>query len=145
MLVRLVKFIKLDRYERRLFLLACFVSAKCSLITSIYPIRKYAQMLGEMNLESPLILSKDQEASIVMIRRTILRVNRYTPWKQTCFTKAFTAKILLSRANISSTLYLGVAKDSSNNLIAHAWLRCGDQIITGREQMSKYTPVAFFT
>jgi len=145
MFVRIVRFIKLDRYERRLFLSACFVSVKCYLITLVYPIRKYAYKLGEKSLESPLILSKDQEENIVKVRRAIIRVNRYTPWKKTCFTKAFTAKILLSRINISSTLYLGVSKDASNNLIAHAWLRCGDQIITGREQMSKYTAVAFFT
>ena len=128
-----------------LFFLACFISARYSLITLIYPIRKYAYRLGETGIESPPILPENQFEDFERIRRAIIRVNRYTPWKKTCFSKAFTAKILLRSVHISSTLYLGVAKDASNNLIAHAWLRCGDRIVTGREQMSKFTPVAFFT
>jgi len=145
MLGRFARFIKLDRNERRLFFLASFVSAKCSLITLFLPIRRYAYRLGEYGKESPLLILEDQIASVEMVRRSIVRVDRYTPWRKTCFTKAFTAKILLKRAGVSATLYLGVAKDSSNNMIAHAWLRCGDLIITGKDQMLKFTPVAFFT
>lgn len=145
MLGSIARFLKIGRNERRLFFFACLVSAKCSLITLILPIRRYAHRLGEKGKESPRRIPENQLSSIEKVRRSIIRVDRYTPWRKTCFTKAFTAKILLKRANIPSTLYLGVAKDSSNNMIAHAWLRCGDLIITGKEQMPKFTPVAFFT
>lgn len=145
MFKRVAKFIKLNHNEQKLFYYGCFISVKCSLVTLYLPIRSYAIRLGEKDKESPLILPENQFDDFEKVIRTIARVNRYTPWKKTCFSKAFTAKILLSRYNISSTLYLGVGKNDSNNLIAHAWLRCGDKIISGNEQMSKYTPVSFFT
>jgi len=46
---------------------------------------------------------------------------------------------------ISSTLYIGVGKDEERKLTAHAWLRCGPFIVTGKEEMKRFTPVAFFS
>jgi hypothetical protein len=32
---------------------------------------------------------------------------------------------------IDNTLYLGVGRDETKGLVAHAWLRCGELILTG--------------
>jgi hypothetical protein len=44
-----------------------------------------------------------------------------------------------------NTLHLGVAKDPSRGLTTHAWLCCGDRVITGAREMNNYTEVATFS
>jgi hypothetical protein len=53
---------------------------------------------------------------------------------------------MLKRRRIAATLYLGVAKKESDpeGLAAHAWLRCGDVILTGAAGHLHFTVVAAF-
>jgi hypothetical protein len=53
-----------------------------------------------------------------------------------------TARKLLMKKHISSTLYLGVGKDN-DQMIAHAWLRCGNMYVTGGDGKN-YSMVAKF-
>ena len=53
-----------------------------------------------------------------------------TPWESKCLVRALTAKRLLKKKNISSTLYLGV-KTENGKMSAHAWLRTGMLYVTG--------------
>lgn len=73
------------------------------------------------------------------------RAIRFLPMKIKCFSRAITAKRILEKQSIPSTIYFGVAKDGNSKLIAHAWLRCGNIIVTGKEEMGRFTPVMFFT
>jgi hypothetical protein len=50
---------------------------------------------------------------------------------------------MLTRRQVVSTLYLGVAKEKGT-LIAHAWLRCGTDYVTGKRGMEKFTVVSTF-
>jgi hypothetical protein len=54
---------------------------------------------------------------------------------------------MLKRRRIAATLYLGVAKDENKaeKLAAHAWLRCGDVILTGAHGHRQFTVVAMFS
>ena len=54
------------------------------------------------------------------------------------------AMAMLKRRGITSTLYLGLAKDDEAKLQAHAWLRCGNRIITGEKEMTGFTTIATF-
>jgi len=111
----------------------------------LFPIRWYAQRLGEQGKESPNIEISDKSNEIFQVKRAIRRAMRYLPGNTKCLAKAISAKILLSSLGIPSTLYLGVAKEGENKLTAHAWLRCGSEIITGKEEMLRFTVVSFFT
>jgi hypothetical protein len=53
---------------------------------------------------------------------------------------------MLKRRRIAATLYLGVAKkkDQPEQLAAHAWLRCGDAILTGAAGHRQFAVVAVF-
>ena len=51
---------------------------------------------------------------------------------------------MLEKRGIESTLYLGMAKDETGALIAHAWLRSGPFYITGSEGMERFTVVGKF-
>lgn len=78
------------------------------------------------------------------IRYTIDIISQYTFWESKCFVKAIAGMKMLERRKIDSTLYLGTAKSEDGDMVAHAWLRSGNIIITGRENMNRFTVVSYF-
>lgn len=69
-----------------------------------------------------------------------------TPWESACLAQALTGMLMLSRRRGSATLYLGVAKDESGSdaMAAHAWLKCGDMILTGVSGYEAYSVISSF-
>jgi hypothetical protein len=69
-----------------------------------------------------------------------------TPWQSACLAQALAGAILLRRHGLPGTIYLGVAKEAgaANALTAHAWLRCGDAILTGAAGRERFAVVAAF-
>lgn len=88
----------------------------------------------------------DEElAAARRIAWAIHRVSPYTPWESNCFPQALTAKLLLRRRGIPSTLYLGAAfKEDRSGMEAHAWLRCGPMYVTGGKGDEKFGTVGVF-
>jgi hypothetical protein len=70
----------------------------------------------------------------------------HTPWETTCLMQGLAAATLLRRRRIDTTLYLGVAGDGTgaDGLSAHAWLRCGDVVLTGARERWRFEPIATF-
>jgi len=58
--------------------------------------------------------------------------------------QAMTGKVMLRRRGIPGTLYLGLAKDGDSALSAHAWLRCGERILSGGPTHDQFTVIAHF-
>jgi hypothetical protein len=69
------------------------------------------------------------------------------PWTSSCLVRALAAASLLRHRHINATLYLGVAREAGDSgaMRAHAWLRCGDLVLTGAAERALYTPIASFT
>ena len=73
-------------------------------------------------------------------------MSRRTPWNSNCLAQAIAAKRMLRRRGTACTLYLGLAKDAHDELAAHAWLRCGNRVLTGgRLSQRQYTVVSTFS
>lgn len=81
---------------------------------------------------------------ILGVSEAIHIMSRHTPWESMCLVRAIAAMKMLERRGISSTLYLGTGKNENGQLIAHAWLRSGNQYVTGGEEMSGFTVVGSF-
>jgi hypothetical protein len=66
------------------------------------------------------------------------------PLDATCLTQALAGSAMLARRRIATTIQLGVSKsaDGTDGMIAHAWLRCGDELLTGADGHERFTPVA---
>jgi hypothetical protein len=145
MFTKLKRVFTINKKERTLFFQAYRIIGYTSLLISIFPLRRFLHRIGEQGKESNTAISNGTILEVLLVEKAIKRAIKYLPWRSKCFSRAITAKVLLKRMRISSTLYLGVAKDGNSNMIAHAWLRCGDIIVTGKEEMSKFTPIVFFT
>jgi hypothetical protein len=106
------------------------------------PFKKIAGKIGKLQVES----SKFQinSAKINEVEHAIRRASRFSLHKSKCYDQALTGKFMLKRRNLSATIYFGLAKDAQNGLSAHAWVRCGNRIVTGKKGMENFTVIAAF-
>lgn len=142
---RIFKFIKVP-FSIKLLLIEVFIlTGIIRLAVIIIPFKKLVKFFGRHNEESSREINDTEKAFAGIVAWAVNIVSKITPWKNTCIVKALTAQILLTRRKVSSTLYLGVAKDDKNNLEAHAWLRSGENIITGEAESKRFKQVARFS
>jgi hypothetical protein len=108
------------------------------------PFSRIAPSLGEPMQETAYNLEGPNTIVLKHISSAINIVSNRTLWDSKCLVKAIAGMKMLARRDIESTLYLGTAKDESAKLIAHAWLRSGSYLVTGREGKEKFTVVGKF-
>lgn len=109
----------------------------------LFPFAAIAPYLGELNQETPEACIQSELAVVGQIAWAIATGSRYTPWRSNCLARAIAGKMMLRRRKISSTLYLGLKKNA-DKLEAHAWLRVGEQIVTGGAIQSQFKVISFF-
>ena len=140
---RVRKFLVLASADR-----ACLVEAAAwlglaRLAILVLPFRWLAPRLGRHMAQSPAKAA----ASAALLDRISWSVNtasRHLPWECKCLVQALAGKAMLRRRGVASTLYLGVAKDPEAGLQAHAWLRCGERILTGELALAGFTVISTF-
>jgi hypothetical protein len=145
MLEKLNKFILLTGEEKRLFFVAVYYACSTRIMIAILPFRRYAKYLGIPHKESAIQQNPDQLTIVYKVFRAMRRSSVYLPFREKCLVDAIVIKKMLLNKGIESTLYLGVSKDSDKQLIAHAWLRCGENIVTGRKGLENYKLLEWFT
>lgn len=134
-------FFRISSLERRLFFEAFFWLLIASVVRWL-PLSSYKKWLGKPDSETP-VESLTNDGLVRMIQRAIHRAVKYTPWPTLCLVQAMTAKKMLRSHQLLSTIYLGIRKQD-NKLKAHAWVRCGTIIVTGKKGMELYTVVGRF-
>lgn len=108
------------------------------------PFRWLAACLGTCMGNSPETISPAQARVAQRVSWAVRRASGLTPWPSVCLPQAITAKALLRRRGIASTLYLGAMFNEHKSLMAHAWLRCGSFYVTGGPGHEHYGVVASF-
>ncbi len=108
------------------------------------PFRWIAARLGVRMGHSSDTITPAQAQVARRVSWAVRRASSLTPWPSVCLPQAITAKALLRRQGIPSTLYLGAAFDEGKSLLAHAWLRCGPLYVTGGPGHERYGVVASF-
>jgi hypothetical protein len=66
------------------------------------------------------------------------------PWRSDCFPQAIAARMLLKRRGHASKIHLGVEKSGEGSIAGHAWLTCGEVVVTGGEELERYTEMYCF-
>lgn len=66
------------------------------------------------------------------------RAARLVPWRSTCLVQAVAARAWLDRHGIETRLELGMPTAQADQFEAHAWLTCGETVVTGGD-VSKHT------
>ena len=106
------------------------------LMLAFIPFRRFAQKLETDEPRS------SREHDPEFLRRVGLAVSRAAnnvPWRSDCFPQTIAARMLLKRHGYASTIHLGVERTGEEGLAGHAWLTCGDIVVTGGAELERYT------
>jgi hypothetical protein len=130
----------------RLLLLEAFCYLLYARLLMLVPFRLVAPRLGKAWQETSKEPSPHSQPEGIAreISSAIHLMSRYTPWASKCMVRAMASLKMLDRRGIESTLYLGTARGRQGELEAHAWLRCGAYVVTGAEEMGRFTVVSTF-
>ncbi|SFW19076.1 lasso peptide biosynthesis B2 protein [Chitinophaga sancti] len=111
------------------------------------PFRKLAPILGKKTFPAQgeaegLHYSKDR---LRCIGTAIRRAGKRSPWRTECFEQALAGKLMLKARRMNSTVFFGVSKNmQKGNFNAHAWLQCGNHVVTGNKHLEQFTVIACF-
>jgi len=138
------KFVTLSSPKR-----GCLLEAACwlgiaRLAILILPFRRVSPYLGRQMARSSEEAGAVPAVLLDCISWALVTVSRHLPWDCRCLTQALAGKAMLRRRGVSSTLYLGLAKSNEAQLKAHAWLICGERVLTGQQGMAGFTVIASF-
>ena len=94
-----------------------------------------------------MLTSAEQKKESELIGWSIRILTRFLPWDTKCLAQAIGGSWMLQRRNLPSTLYLGVNNNHSKEkwLEAHAWLRCGNEFVTGESRFERFKVLVKFT
>jgi hypothetical protein len=131
----------------RLSLPDCYLLAK-SLVLVIavrlglwmLPFRSVQTLLATLIYVTSKSSMQTPYAPIDRLRWAVTLTSRYVP-RATCLTQALVAKVLLSQCGYSAHVRVGVARDASEQLQAHAWVESEGRIAIGGSQgyLKRYT------
>jgi hypothetical protein len=138
------KFLRHDGPKQLLLLEALAWLCWAKLLLLLVPFRWLAPRLGKPQSESPAAISPDELDLAEHVSWAVQSVAAHVPLGFVCLPQAIAAKWMLRRRHLASTLYLGVAKPDEMKFTAHAWLRAGDKILTGRAESFTHSTIATF-
>ncbi|MFR8040698.1 lasso peptide biosynthesis B2 protein [Clostridium butyricum] len=141
----LKKFSELEYKNKRDFIRAYIYTGIFRIYILFMPFKRLAQKMGKIKSESPDKINEETFLEAERISKIVSKASKYTFWKSLCLVQALTAQKLLSEKRIATTIYLGILKDDKNNMIAHAWTRCGNYFVTGGKNNEIFTVVAKFS
>ncbi len=141
---RLRKFLGLPHADRGCLVEAGFWLGIARLAILTLPFRWVAPGLGRHMAQSPEEAGAAPAELLDRISWAVATASRHLPWDCLCLAQAMAGKAMLKRRGVPSTLYLGLAKAGEAQLQAHAWLRCGERILTGWQGMGEFTVITTF-
>lgn len=113
------------------------------ILTAFFSFDRLSRILGSPHKKDTRELVEPELLDEITL--AVNRISKYTPWRCMCLEQGLTAKILLKRRKLSSTLFFGVQYDHQKKLNAHAWLVCADRIVTGKITYQEFKTIASFT
>ena len=137
----------LDWSERGALLgAACWLGVARLAVLAV-PFKHIAPLLGDPGAASTMDMPPTQLAQARQVGWAVRAVARRTPWDSNCLAQALAARGMLRRRGIPNTLYLGVKKNDGDprEIDAHAWLRCGNEILTGKRRQADFTVISTFS
>lgn len=138
-----IKYLKLPWRDQILLLQTFVLLGTVRLAILVIPFRYLAVHLGKQRQESSDRQTTEGDFA-QQVGWAIALLSAYTPWETKCLVQAITGKLLLRRRRLQNTLYLGVSRNEEHSMIAHAWLRCGKELVTGAQGSEAFTIVAKF-
>jgi len=133
--------------QKKLFVEACITLGyyRIAILT-----RSFKSLVTELNQNGKLIRTEfpdEKKQLALIIGGAVTTAANHTPWESACLVQALTAQRMLRKRKIAGRFHLGVTMNSAENdpLMAHAWLVCGDEILTGKAGFENCTILSTFS
>ena len=115
--------------------------------------KPFKELVAELELHREAVLQPPLEPSAQETARSVGWVvraaARSTPWNSACLVQVLVAQRMLQKRGIAGVFYLGAVnsgiEDEASGFFAHAWLKSGDEFITGESGHQQYTVVSSFS
>ena len=75
------------------------------------------------------------------IAYAVAAASNSVPWRSDCFPQAIAARLLLKRHGFDSTIHLGINRVGHDELESHAWLTCGETVVTGQGNLDRFAEI----
>lgn len=116
---------------------AAWTSTYVRFVLAFRPFRRVRGWLGTPQGPTSIVPCTSDLSLLRDVRRAVELCRRYAPWIN-CYAAALTAKIMLARRNVATTLFIGLRRDDQRKLAGHAWLMNGDVVVTGDDDVTAY-------
>ncbi len=128
------RFLRLPAPDKALLMTAAVLVISSRVALWLFPYRVVRERLNRRKTISKKTLSCSR------IAWAISAVSRFVPGA-TCLTQAVAAEALLRSHGYAPNLHIGVTKNKSQALEAHAWIEVHGDIILGNAGVERFTPL----
>ena len=140
----------LEGQQQRLFIQACYLLGSVRLSLSRKP---FKELLTELELHRETVQQPPLGPSALQLAHSVgwavRAASKFSPWESTCLVQVLTAQKMLQKRGIAGAFYVGANNRSDESgtteFLAHAWLKCSDEFITGESGHEQYTVVSSFS
>ena len=133
---KLARFRQLPVADRWLLIRAIFWLGIARIILLAMPFRRLSERLAT---EANQPATQPDPALLQRVGFAVRAADNNVPWRSDCFPQAIAARMLLKRQGYATTIHLGVEKAQGGDIAGHAWLTCGDEVVTGGDERDRYT------
>ena len=99
----------------------------------------FGYLARRFSAEASSIPPDPDEKLLLRVGRAVSISANHVPWRADCFPRTIAARMLLKRYGYASTIHIGVERQGEHGLEGHAWLTCGDTVVTGGAELDRYT------
>ena len=129
---------QLDAVDKWLLLRATAWLAIARIMLTVMPFRQLSARLSAKS-NSPQI--EPDPDLLQRITYAVSAAANNVPWRSDCFPQTIAARMLLKRYGHASTIHFGVERVGEDVLEGHAWLTCGETVVTGAAELDRYAEV----
>ena len=102
----------------------------------------FIESLGEDILDEQQVEAQMPDPDLLQrVGRAVAVTANHVPWRSDCFPQTIAGRSLLKRYGIASTIHFGVERIGEEDLAGHAWLTCGEIVVTGDTDLDRYTEI----
>lgn len=129
------KFCQLDVADKWLLFRAVAWLAAARIMLGVLPFRSLAT---RMSASSDSAQFQPDPELLQRIGRSVAIAANHVPWRSDCIPQTIAARMLLKSHGYTSIIHIGVERVGDDELIGHAWLTCGETIVTGNTDLHRY-------
>lgn len=133
-------------FFRQLVLAEALVAlAIAGLVITFLPFRKIAAWMGTAGLEAPIEATEHQVEAACLVGWAVETLAGRVPWESRCLCQALAANGMLRRRGLEGTIRFGAAREPFSDFIAHASLRFGTYLVTGKDEDERFQTITSFS